>query len=358
VNSIQGHWTSEGSARLLARHAASAGNLFYRPSQGGVLSSIGIGTYLGETTRQACDDYVQAIRAAVRGGINVIDTSLNYRSQQSERDVGEAIRGLIESGEAARDELLVCTKAGFLVPGAIPSGGILPGDVVAGMHCMAPAFLEDQVSRSLANLGLATIDVFYLHNPETQLREVSEARLEQRFVDAFARLEDLCSRGVIRFYGTATWNGYRMKAGQPGRLSLPRILELARRAGGEDHHFRFLQLPVNLAMPEAFTLPHAELDGAPASLLEAAARAGVTVAASASILQGRLASGLPDELRARLPGATTDAQRALQFTRSTPGVTTALAGMGRVAHVEENLALRAFAPASIEQYVSIFEREA
>ena len=67
-----------------------------------------------------------------------------------------------------RDEIVVSTKAGFLTPGAVPEF-LKPEDVVGGMHSMAPDFLADQIDRSRANLGVDTIDVFYLHNPETQL---------------------------------------------------------------------------------------------------------------------------------------------------------------------------------------------
>ena len=67
-----------------------------------------------------------------------------------------------------RDEIVICTKAGFLAPGAVPDS-LKPEDVVGGMHSMAADFLQDQVDRSLANLRVDTIDIFYLHNPETQL---------------------------------------------------------------------------------------------------------------------------------------------------------------------------------------------
>jgi aryl-alcohol dehydrogenase-like predicted oxidoreductase len=45
------------------------------------------------------------------------------------------------------------------------------------------------------------------------------------------------------------------------------------------------------------------------------------------------------------PGLSTSAQRALQFARSTPGVTTALVGMGRREHVAENLDVARVEPA-------------
>src|SRR2546429_6472970 len=42
-------------------------------------------------------------------------------------------------------------------------------DLAAGSHCMAPKFLKDQLGRSLKNLRVECLDVYYLHNPETQL---------------------------------------------------------------------------------------------------------------------------------------------------------------------------------------------
>ena len=104
--------------------------------------------------------------------------------------------------------------------------------------------------------------------------------------------------------------------------------------------FRFLQMPHNLAMTEALTVgnqPHA--GERKLSALLAARDAGMAVMASASLLQGRLSSGLPPELGEALGDLESDAQRALQFVRSTPGVTVALVGMSQKDHVQENLTL-------------------
>lgn len=350
--------TPDGSRRFAARFASVTDSAFYRLAQGCLLSSIGIGTYLGEPSEEDDARYTAAVMSAVLSGVNVIDTAINYRHQRSERSIGAALQSLFEQGAAARDELLVCTKAGFLTPGALPEGILDSPDVVGRMHCMAPAFLEDQIARSLSNLSLEAIDVFYLHNPETQLRFVSRAVFEDRLRAAFTLLERLCREGRVAAYGIATWDGLRLRQDSDLRLSLPRIAEIAREAAGEDCHFRFVQLPFNLAMPEAFTRAH---QGGPpnhATLLEIAACLGITVIASAPLLQARLASSLPGRVREAFPECWTDAQRALQFARSAPGVTTALAGMSSLAHVEENLALSSVPPAPLERWLSLFEMEA
>jgi aryl-alcohol dehydrogenase-like predicted oxidoreductase len=108
-------------------------------------------------------------------------------------------------------------------------------------------------------------------------------------------------------------------------------------------------------MTEALARPTQSVDGEPLPLLAAAARLGIAVMTSASILQGRLSRGLTAELRQALPGLTTDAQRALQFARSAPGVTTALCGMSGAGHVRENLELVGVAPEAPERIAALFQ---
>src|SRR5580693_7725273 len=78
------------------------------------MSSIGAGTYLGEPDDATDREYTAALAAALRSGINVLDTAINYRHQRSERSVGAALRQVVDSGEIRRNEVVVCTKAGYL----------------------------------------------------------------------------------------------------------------------------------------------------------------------------------------------------------------------------------------------------
>jgi aryl-alcohol dehydrogenase-like predicted oxidoreductase len=91
-------------------------------------------------------------------------------------------------------------------------------------------------------------------------------------------------------------------------------------------------------MPEAFLVATQEVEGRMLTPLAAAQASGLQVQTSASMMQARILSQLPDGF-AEAFGLRTPAQAALQFTRSCPGVTTALCGMGRVAHVAENAAV-------------------
>jgi predicted aldo/keto reductase-like oxidoreductase len=130
---------------------------------------------------------------------------------------------------------------------------------------------------------------------------------------------------------------------------------LARDVAGGSHHFRFVQLPCNLGMTEALTRPNQLIDGARVPMVEAANKLGITLVASAAMLQGKLSRGLPPFVSSAL-GLQNDAERALQFVRSTPGISTALVGMSRVEHVHANLSLAGVAPASKDQFSKLFER--
>ncbi len=377
---IAGHATQEGTERFRKRFPVleAAGHFRHPERVPGAeqlwFSSLGIGTYLGEADEASDQLYVQSVKAALRGGINVLDSAINYRHQRSERNIGEAIRELIEKGEIQRDEFVVCSKAGYLsFDGYVPldpvqyftteylDKGIFKREDVAGqMHCMATGYLEDQLERSRKNLGLETIDVYYVHNPEAQLADVDEEMFYQRLKHAFGMLEKAVTAGKIRFYGIASWNSFRVPQGKAPFISLERSAKLAHEVGGDGHHFRFVQLPFNLAMPEAFAAAvqpcSTERCGKEmTSLLESAERHGIAVVGSASLYQAQLTRNLPDSLVEKI-GMQTDAERALQFARSAPGLLTSLIGMGKPAHVAENLKVAAEKPMQEAPWKALFAK--
>ena len=365
---MPGRATAQGTLHYAARFQGRAAAGHFRDVQGGlVLSSIGIGTYLGEPDSASDAGYTSAVTAAVKGGMNVVDSAINYRLQRSERSVGAALKALT-ANEFSRDEIVVCTKAGFLTPdGEMPEdaseyfsreyverGIFRPEDIAAGCHCMVPGYLSDQLNRSRANLGVECVDVFYLHNPETQLGEVPENEFRRRISEAFTFLESTVSEGRIGAYGLATWNAFRQERGSPGYLSLAEMEEIARQAGGPGHHFRFVQLPLNLAMPEALLRPNQVVGGKTMAMVQAGRALGITLVSSSALLQGQLTRNLPNYIEAALLVKGHSAQ-ALQFARSVPGITTALVGMSQMEHVHANLELIAVEPAPRDQFLKLFE---
>jgi aryl-alcohol dehydrogenase-like predicted oxidoreductase len=360
--------TQEGTTRYARRFATRAAHGHFREAQSLVVSSLGIGTYLGQTDDKTDQGYTASVIAAVENGINVIDAAINYRFQRSERNIGAALKELAARG-FSRDEVVLCTKAGYLTPdGKMPSdpndyfyrqyiqpGVFRPDDIVAGSHCMTPRFLEDQLARSLRNFGVDCIDVYYLHNPETQLGEIPRPDFLERVRDAFAFLESAAAEGKIQYYGMATWNGFRQDARARDAMSLSDIAQLANDVAGDKHRFRFVQLPFNLGMTEALTLGNQSVNGKSKTVMEAAIDLGIALIASGSLLQGQVTRNLPAFVAQAL-GLETDAERALQFVRSSPGITTALVGMSKPEHVAANTRLVGIPPATIDEFSKLFTR--
>jgi aryl-alcohol dehydrogenase-like predicted oxidoreductase len=364
---LPGRATGDGTRRYAEKLAGRLAAGHFRELAGLSVSTLALGTYLGPEDGATDVLYQDAVVRALELGVNVLDTAVNYRHQRSERAIRTALADAIARGVIRRDEVVVATKGGFIpFDGTVPrdprayfavtyveTGIIKPGDVAKGAHCMTPRYLHDQIDRSRANLGLETLDVYFVHNPETQLGEVDRAEFLTRLRAAFGALEEAVAAGSIARYGTATWNGYRVDSGDPGYLSLAEVVAAAQDVGGADHHFQVIQLPYNLGMTEAFTRANQQLKDRVVPVLEAAREFGIAVMASASLHQGQL-TRLPEMMAQYIPGLTTDAQRALQFVRSTPGITTALTGMKTSAHVDENAAIATISPMPWEQFQRLF----
>lgn len=360
---LPGCATAEGTAAFgQTRTQADPGH--WRDALGLTVSSIGFGSYLGNPDDATDKEYAAALRKAMSLGVNLIDSAINYRYQRSERAIGAALKAAVEADEISREHVVVCTKGGYLPaeePGewfakeVVAKKLAAAEDLVDDCHCLAPAFLKDQIDRSRANLGVEMIDVYYVHNPEQQLPTLGPDAFYARLTEAFRALETAAEEGAIACYGTATWDGFRVSPGAPNHVSLERLLQCAAEAGGEEHHFRVVQLPFNLGLVEAAAAPTQELNGDRTTLLDAAYECGVIVITSAPLLQGRLIGRMVPQLRERFPGLETDAQRLLQFARSAPGVLAPLVGMKSAAHVEENLRLIAKPPLDDTGWSKLFQ---
>jgi aryl-alcohol dehydrogenase-like predicted oxidoreductase len=364
---IAGRATVEGTQRFAKRSSAAPGH-FRVAMDGLTLSSIGVGTYLGPEDGATDAGYEACIAAALASAVNVFDTAINYRGQRSERAVGRALAAAFAAGTSRRDEVFVSTKGGYLPhdaedprPGRLYvketflDPGIAPPEEIAqGCHCMSPAYLEDQIARSRANLGLETIDLYYLHNIETQLEEIGREGFRARLIRAVETLERAVADGKIASWGLATWNGLRVPPEHPEHLSLALMRDLAEKVGGPSHHFRAVQLPFSLAMAHAVAYRSQETGGARVPALEAAGALGIAAFGSSSLAQGRLAGEHGDKIVEAFPEAESSARRALQFARSAPGLTAALVGVSSPGHAADDFGLAAVPPADVERLFSVF----
>jgi aryl-alcohol dehydrogenase-like predicted oxidoreductase len=79
------------------------------------------------------------------------------------------------------------------------------------------------------------------------------------------------------------------------------------------------------------------------------------VMGSATLYQARLAQGLPDFV-GRILGMKQDAENAIQFSRSAPGLASSLIGMGRKEHVTANLEPALTNPTPVQDWKRLFTR--
>lgn len=367
---LKGSATTEGTFAY-AKRFPNFSRDYFTPSQGVFISSLGIGTFIPEPYKEEnyTFSFKEVIIEAVKNGANMIDTAINYRYQQSEREIGEALKELAAQG-FGREELLLTSKAGFLPldfpfpkdPYAwinetvIQSGLATKEEVIDDQYCISTAYLEWSLEKSLKNMGLETLDIFYLHNPETALGKLPYEALLAYIEAAFALFEKKAAEGKIRHYGIATWNGFLYQEGDMEYLALQDVVHIARKVGGENHHFKYIQLPYNLAKTHAYSYPNQKgPDGRYYTVMQAAAGFGLGVVTSSSLLQMNLFKKPFVQSTVELLGVTemTDIHHALQFSRS-GGAVSALFGSHDPEHVKTNLLLGHFPKAKKENYQKIF----
>lgn len=360
--------TADGTFQYKERFGDQMARTYFRRVGDCAVSSIGLGTYLGEPTDDVDDAYQESLQTALDSGCNIIDTAINYRHQRSERTVGRAL----SDADAAREAVFLATKGGFVAfdgerpehPGTyveetyVDTGIASREDFAHGSHCITADYIGTQLDQSLSNLGVDSIDLYYVHNPETQLDIRSAEELYAQLEETFELLERRVAAGDISNYGIATWDAFRVPRGHEHHLDLSELVSRARTAsksaGNTVTHLRAIQLPFNVYMADAFTQSSQSGPEGDQSVLWFANEAGLNVFASASLAQGEVLNGVPDEVDVELSGET-PAQRGLNFVRSAPGVTCALAGTTNPGHATENIAAGEFEPLGASAFDAVFE---
>ncbi len=262
-NKIQGNATETGTERFSKRHPELIAPFKHLGKTDLVTAPVGFGSYRVDVR---IADHHSSLAKAIRMGVNLIDTSTNYSDGNSERLVGEVLRSLIEKNEIQRDEIILVTKAGYIqgvnydrmsarmneLGEEHPKERTELAEVVKyqqGLwHCIHPDFLKDQISRSLERLGIETIDVFLLHNPEYYLQfavrenipdDEAQEIYYQRIRRAFEYLETEVVSGRIKWYGVSS-NTFIRPEGAGDRTSLETLHKIA------GAHFGVVQMPMNL----------------------------------------------------------------------------------------------------------------
>lgn len=362
---ISGHATFEGTKEFSKNSSINSEN--FKEFENLFLSNVGIGTYLGDPDAKTDELVKNAVKQSIQSGINVIDTAINYRSQKAERSVGKAIAELVKEDKINRNQIFVSSKNGYVTNDAdvqlgfweyvkeeySQKGVIQEGDVTSGYHCMTTSYLSDQLDRSLKNLDLECLDLMYLHNAiEGQIKDVSKEKFLENLKSVFELYEQKRDEGKIKFYGMATWECFRVPFDNPQYLSLEDTVSMAKKIGGENHGFRFIQLPYNMNYDQALLAKNQLLGTENVSILEAAARLGIGVFTSVPFMQGRLLTpGTMPEFNNLKPSLG-----ALQFIRSSPGVLAPLVGQKSAEHVSENLEIMKIPPMSENEFLALVKK--
>ena len=362
---VAGYATAEGTRKFMENafkngmaksHFRSFNNLNF--------SSLGIGTYLGRLTAEDDRDLENAVYHSLKSGaVNVIDTAINYRSMKSEKNIGHAIKRLIEDKIISRDQVFISTKNGYITnDGDYPtidvleymhkmyiSQGIIDSkDISSGYNVLNPNYIRKCIDKSLTNMQLDTIDLVYIHNAyESWFQDISRSEFNEKIRRVFQVYEEYRSQNKIRYYGMATWTCFRLPRNEEGYLSLEDMVRIAEDVAGKDHGFRFIQLPYNLAYREAYSLRNQTVNSDnDLTILEACNKLNIGVFTSVPLLQAKLFDvKIPDYL-----GIDNQLLKIVQITRSTPNVIAPLLGQKKLNHVKENIELAKVAPLNNSEF--------
>jgi aryl-alcohol dehydrogenase-like predicted oxidoreductase len=362
---VAGYATAEGTRKFMENAIKNGiANSHFRSFNNLNFSSLGIGTYLGQLTAEDDMDLENAIYHSLKSGaMNVIDTAINYRSMKSEKNIGHAIKKLIEDKIISRDEVFISTKNGYITnDGDYPtidvleymqkmyiSQGIIDSkDISSGYNVLNPNYIRKCLDKSLTNMQLDTIDLVYIHNAyESWFQDISTSEFNEKIRRVFQVYEEYRSQNKIRYYGMATWTCFRLPRNEEGYLSLEDMVKIAEEVGGKDHGFRFIQLPYNLAYREAYLLRNQTVSSDnDLTILEACNKLNIGVFTSVPLLQAKLFDAkIPDYL-----GIDNQLLKIVQLTRSTPNVIAPLLGQKKLNHVKENIELAKVAPLNNSEF--------
>jgi aryl-alcohol dehydrogenase-like predicted oxidoreductase len=336
----------------------------FRNFDGLYLSSIGMGTYLGQLAVEDDNDIENAVYDSIKSGaINVIDTAINYRAMKSEKNIGKALLRLINDGIISRDEVFICTKNGYITNDGeyprvdvmeymqkmfISTGVIKPNDISSGYNVLNPNYIARCIDKSLINMHLNCIDLMYIHNAfESWYEDINREEFMQMLSKVFEVYEKYRSSNKIKYYGMATWTCFRVHQNNREYLSLEETVKVAEKVGGKNHGFRFIQLPYNLVYSEAALLENQDVGSIKnLTILEAAERLNIGVFTSIPLFQSRLLdANIPD-----YAGLTDQVEKLIQIIRSTPSIIAPLIGQKKPQHVQQNIKLADVPPMSNLEY--------
>jgi aryl-alcohol dehydrogenase-like predicted oxidoreductase len=343
---------------------------FYIKHNNLVFSKLGLGTFNKEPYKEEnyVFHYIEGVKEAIKNGVNLIDTASNYRYGQSEKEIAIALKELFEEGIVKREELIICSKGGFIQleypfpknpytwieENIINNSLATLEDIELDQHCMTPDYLEWSCKKSIENLGVKSLDIYFLHNPEMQILKYGYKGFLKKIENIFKRFEKMVSQGFIKSYGVAVWNAFINDKNSNEHINLEDLVKIAIKVGGENHNFKYIQTPFNMAKTSIYTMPTQSVKSEECTLLQAAHRLKIGVISSSSLLQMNLfKNSFKAETGYLLDSSMileNDIQLALQFVRSTPGLISSLFASKVPIHIKKNLEITKVSATSRAKY--------
>ncbi len=336
---ISGYATLQGTTDYFKKRNLWGGCL--RNILCGITGPIAMGNHLGDFSDLDSQSYRNAMQYGLDNGINFIDTAINYRGMRSEIDTGRALEKAIIDKIISREEVIISTKGGLYL-GDITRGlrpeeyfkkvlepkGITKEDFnyeeLYGAHTLEPEFYEHALHRSMENLGVETIDIYYIHLPEVSRKVIGTDLFCKKLELLFYYLELQVNCGNIRYYGLATEEAFTYDQNSDWFFSLEKVVGLAEKVAGYNNHFKFLQAPYNIHNQSISKIKSQLINGQMYTTIEACQRLNLILMANMPLAEGRL-------LKSQ---AIKD---ALNFVINTSGIMVTMIGSKNIEHIKENI---------------------
>lgn len=152
------------------------------------VSEIAVGSWMTQLTNTAqVDTAKEVISLAYDRGVNFFDCADAYSGGDAEKFLGDVLKDFPRSSYVVSSKVFFPTGAG------------------ANERGLSRKHIFENIDRSLKNLGMDYIDIYYCHrfDPTTPLEETLRA------------LSDLVSQGKILYYGVSEeWGGARLEEAQ------------------------------------------------------------------------------------------------------------------------------------------------
>lgn len=305
---------------------------------------MAMGTFIGDFSDNDSRKYEESLIYGINNGVNFIDTAICYRGMRSEKDVGRVLRQLInEKSDIKRNEIIISTKAGIIF-GDI-SVPIRPIDYLENIlikegivrvedinvteqfrHTLNPRFYEHAIKKSKENLGIETIDIHYIHEPEASKSVMESETFYNELEDLFEFYENQVEKGNIVNYGMATWSAFITMENSKEYISLEKVIEIAKKVAGEKHHFKFIQLNYNKINRAANTLKNQRVKGKYYTVIEAANELGIITNINGPLNQMQ-----------KLNEEGYSVEEMIRFVIESKGVYAAMVGNKELQHLKDNM---------------------